>query len=463
MQILKKDCSRREFLKRNTLAGAGTILGLSAAKGVLAYGSSPKEFNLPVIIGGKPVRTKPWLAWPQWDSATMDEEILKVIRSGIWSRAKVTDQFEKAWAEKLGVKRCLAVINGTNALIAALVQFGIGGGDEVLVPPYTFIATVAAVLNTGAMPVFVDVDPETFQIDPEKIEAKISRRTKAIMPVHILGLPANMTRIMEIARKHHLIVLEDACQAHLAEINHQKVGTIGDAGCFSFQNSKHLPIGEGGAIVSNNDEFMDRCFSYNNFGNPFGSIVGEVGAGTLILGTKLRITEYQSAIGLLQMKMLQQQSDMRAENGAYLKSIIGEIPGIIPVRLYNDVTKAVFHLFPFRYDKEQFKGLSREKFIKALQAEGIPCSGGYAALNKMPYLRHAFQTKNFRKMYPKKMLDYEIYLAQNQCPNNDMLCSEQAVWIPQNVLLSSKTDMDDIFHAVEKIQVNAEMIKTKNL
>ncbi|MGV8093254.1 MAG: DegT/DnrJ/EryC1/StrS family aminotransferase [Mangrovibacterium sp.] len=462
MEAQKKDYSRREFIKKNSFLGAGTVLGLSATQGVFAHtGGSAEKTSVPALLGGKPVREKAWPKWPYWDPATMDEEVLKVIRSGVWSRADITTEFERQWAETLGAKRCLAVVNGTNALIAALTQLNIGGGDEVLVPPYTFITTVAAVLNTGAMPVFVDVDPETFQMDPDKIEAKITSRTRAILPVHILGLPADMPRIMEIAQKHNLLVIEDACQAHLAEINHKKVGTIGDAGCFSFQNSKNLPIGEGGAIVSNNDEFMDRCFSYNNYGNPYGTVVGDVGAGTLILGTKLRITEYQSAIGLLQLKHLKEQTDLRSENAAYLKSKIQDIPGIVPYKLYSHVTKAVFHLFPFRFDQEEFDGISRSIFIKALNAEGIPCSGGYATLNKMPYLNHAFQTKNFQKMYPKEMLDFNSYLARNQCPNNDLLCNEQAVWIPQYALLGSKSDMDDIGNAIQKIRKNTNQLKKK--
>jgi len=305
----------------------------------------------------------------------------------------------------------------------------------------------------------VDIDPQTFQIDPEKIEAKISKRTKAIIPVHILGLPADMPQIMTISKKHNLVVLEDACQAHLAEINHQKVGTIGDAGCFSFQNSKNLPIGEGGAIVSNNDEFIDRCFSYNNYGNPFGSVMGEVGAGTLMLGTKLRITEYQSAIGLLQMRQLKEQTEKRNKNAEYLKNKIKDIRGIVPYKLYDHVTKAAFHLFPFRFIREEFEGMSKETFLKALQAEGIPCSGGYSPLNKMPYLKHAFGTKNFRKMYSAKRLDYNSYMEHNQCPENDRLCNEEAVWIPQYVLLSEKADMDDIFHAIEKIRNGANKIR----
>lgn len=461
MQFLKKDYSRREFLKKNSLVGAGAVLGMSIPGEVFAHSGSSAEAAIPAILGGQPVRTKGWPAWPQWDNATMDEPLLKVLRSGIWSRSKISDQFEKEWAEMLGVKRCLAVVNGTNALIAALNQLGIGGGDEVLVPPYTFIATVAAVLQNGAIPVFVDIDPETFQMDPGKIEAKITKHTKLIMPVHILGMPADMTNIMKIARKHNLLVLEDACQAHLAEINHKKVGTIGDAGCFSFQNSKNLPIGEAGAIVSDNDEFMDRCFSYSNFGNPYGSMVGEVGAGTLMLGTKIRTTEYQSAIGLLQMKNLVKQTDLRAENAAYLKSKIKDIPGIIPYKLYDDVTKAVFHLFSFRYMKEGFKGMSRDLFLKAMRAEGVYCSSGYTPLNKMPYLKHTFQTNNYKRMYSKKRLDYDKYMENNQCPNNDRLCNEEAVWITQNYMLAGKEDMNDIFRAIEKISANAEKIKAK--
>ena len=311
------------------------------------------------------------------------------------------------------------------------------------------------------MPVFADVDPETFQIDPEKIEPKITSQTKAIIPVHILGLPANMPRIMDIAKKHNLVVIEDACQAHLAEINHRKVGTFGHAGCFSFQNSKNLPIGEAGAIVSDDEAFMDRCYSYHNYGNPYGSVVGAVGAGTLIAGNKLRITEYQAAIGLAQLKMLDDQTTIRNVNAEYLKSKIRNIHGIIPYKLYENVTRAAFHIFPFRYKKEEFKGLSRTDFIKALNAEGVPCLSGYQPLNKMPYIENAFKSKNFRKMYPENMLDIEKFNEQNACPANDQLCNEEAVWFMQNMLLGPNSDMDDIFIAIEKIKSNAEKIKNR--
>jgi perosamine synthetase len=454
----KKNYSRREFVKQNSVAGLGATVALSMAPTLLA--NCATGTGTPAILGGQKLRTKGWPVWPMWNPATDEEQLIKVIRSGVWSRAGVVTEFEKKWAEVIGAKRCLAVVNGTNALIAALIQLGIGGGDEVIVPPYTFIATVVAVLQTGAMPVFVDTDPETFQIDPGKIEDKITPRTKAILPVHILGLPADMIKIMAIARKHNLLVVEDACQAWLAEIDHKKVGTFGNAGCFSFQNSKNIPIGEGGAIVSDDEAFMDRCYSFHNYGNPFGTMVGEVGTGTVIAGTKLRMAEYQAAIGLAQLKRLEEQTAKRNENAAYLKSQIEKIPGILPYRLNQKVTRSAFHLFPFRYKKEEFNGLERGEFLKALQAEGIPCSGGYTPLNKMSYLENVLKTKNYKLMYPPEMLDYSKYMERNLCPVNDQLC-EEAVWFAQNMLLAEKSDMDDIAEAIERIHKSAEKIKNQ--
>lgn len=451
-----KTLSRREFVKQNSLAGIGAAVALGT--GTVIFANCSADTGTPAILGGAKIRTKPWPSWPVWDQATDEELVLKTLRSGIWSRAATVNEFEKKWAETIGSKRCLAVVNGTNALITALVQAGIGGGDEVIVPPYTFIATVIAVLQTGAMPVFVDTDPQTYQIDAEKIEAKITPRTRAILPVHILGFPADMIRIMAIAKKHNLVVIEDACQAWLAEIDHKKAGTFGLAGCFSFQNSKNIPIGECGAIVSDDDGFMDRCYSYHNYGNPYGTMVGEVGSGTVMAGTKLRITEYQAAIGLAQLTRLEEQTSLRHENAEYLKSALSHIPGILTYKLNKKVTRVAYHIFPFRYKKEEFSGLTRAQFIKALDAEGIPSSGGYTALNKMPYLKNVLETKNFRLMYQPEMLDYEKFMERNQCPLNDQLC-EEAVWFTQNILLGSKSDMDDIVNAIKRIHRNAGKIK----
>ncbi|GEO04763.1 hypothetical protein AAE02nite_24270 [Adhaeribacter aerolatus] len=456
--MFKKNFSRRAFIKQSSLASIGSALSLGLVPSLFA--SINKAAQTPAILGGPAAwDTRKWPKWPVWNPETDEKRVLEVLRSGVWSRAAVVTEFEKEWAAALDAKRSLAVANGTNALIVALNQFNIRGGDEVLVPPYTFIATVQAVLANGAMPVFVDIDPQTFQMDPAKIEAKITPRTKAILPVHILGLPADMDRIMAIAKKHNLVVIEDACQAHLAEINGKKVGTIGHAGCFSFQNSKNLPIGEAGAIVSNDDAFMDRCFSYQNLGLPYGSVVGSVGTGSIREGTKVRLTEYQAAIGLAQLKRLDAQTTTRNQNAAYLKSQIENIPGIIPYKLYDNVTRGAFHLFAFRYKKEDFKGLSREDFLKALRAEGIPCASGYTTLNNQPFLKEVFQSKNYQKIYPKEMLDYNKYLEQNKCPENDRICNEEAVWFTQNLLLGTKSDMSAIAAAIEKTHKNADKIK----
>ena len=455
--MAEKKYSRREFLIKNSLTGIGTAVAMSATTSLFAHNMGNAQ--TPALLGGAPLRTKAWPGWPVWDSENDEEQILKVLRSGSWTRSKVVTEFEKKWAETVGTKRCLAVVNGTNALITSLNQFDIGAGDEVIVGPYSFISTIICILQNGAMPVFVDTNPDTFQIDADKIEAKITSRTRAILPAHTLGMPADMEKIMQIAVKHKLIVVENACLSWLAEINHKKVGTFGNAGCFSFQASKNIPIGEGGAIVSDDEKFMDRCYSYHNYGNPYGSVVlpEGVNGGTVITGTKLRITEYQAAIGLAQMKRLEKQTDTRNENAAYLKSKLQDIPGIVPYKLGNNVTRISCWQFPFRYKKEAFKGLSRAEFLKALQAEGIPCSSGYVTQNDKPYLKNTFESKNYRKMYSKKMLDFTKYLERNYCPENNLLC-EEAVWFSQNMLLGSKADMDDIAMAIEKVQKNAGAI-----
>lgn len=449
--------SRREFVRRGSLAGLSAVLTTGSPKLTLIKNSGIQK---PAILGGQPAwEPAKWPKWPVWVPETDEKQLLEVIRSGVWSRASVVTQFEKEWANAVGAKRCLSVVNGTNALVVALNQLNVKAGDEVIVPPYTFISTVSSILSNGAMPVFVDVDPATFQMDPSKIEAKITSRTKAIMVVHILGLPSDMNAIMAIAKKHKLLVVEDACQAHLAEYSGQKVGTIGDAGCFSFQNSKNLPIGEGGAIVSNDDPFMDRCFSYSNLGTPYGTVVGAVGVGSIIQNTKVRFTEYQAAMGIAQLKRLDSQTTTRSNNAEYLKSQIKDIPGIAPYKLYDQVTRAAFHLFAFRYQKEAFQNLSRAGFLKALRAEGIPCSSGYTTLNTQPFLKDTFESVNYKKMYPKEMLDINTYNEQNKCPLNDKLCNEEAVWFTQNMLLGTKQDMTSIASAIQKVYKNAGEIK----
>lgn len=392
-----------------------------------------------------------------WVQAEDEKVLIDSVRSGVWSRAKLVDEFESRWADAIGTRRCLTVVNGTNALITAINQLDIGAGDEVITTPYTFIASVQAILANNAMPVFADIDPATYQIDPAKLESKITKRTKAILVVHILGLPADMDKIMSIAQKHNLVVIEDACQAHLAEYDGKKVGSIGKAGCFSFQNSKNLPIGEGGAIVSNDERFIDNCFAAHNLGYAYGTSTGAVAGDSFMRASKIRLTEYQAAIGLAQLKRVEEQTNTRHENAAYLSSMLKDIDGVTPIKLYDKVTRGAYHLYSFRYHPESFKGLSRQKFLEALRKEGLPCSGGYKVMHTQEFMRNTFASRVYKSFYSKKMLDFEDYKQRNSCPENEALCKD-AVWLTQNVLLGSRKDMEGIADAIRNISRNADKI-----
>ncbi|MHC4889934.1 MAG: DegT/DnrJ/EryC1/StrS family aminotransferase, partial [Planctomycetota bacterium] len=406
------------------------------------------------ILGGKPVRTKSWPSWPVWDK-TAERSILSVLRSGNWFRGRGTkvSEFEKKYAKLIGAKRCLATASGTTALLVALHTLGVDAGDEVIVSPYTFIATYNVVFITKALPVFADTDPETFQINPDKIEERINKNTKAILPVHILGLPANMDKINAIAKKHKLKVIEDACQAWLAEWRGKKCGTLGDLGCFSFQNSKHLPAGEGGAVVGNDEEIMDRCQSFHNCGRPYGSVKGTSSYPTR--GSNRRMQQFQAVILMSQMKRLEKDAVRRNENASYLTSRIKDIPGIIPHKLYEGVTRAAYHLYPFRYKKENFNNITRSKFLSALREEGVPCSGGYGPQYKDGLIKEALNSRGYKRLYSKERL--KRYREENQYPENDRLCKE-AVWLTQNMLLGTKRDMDDIANAILKIYENRDKL-----
>jgi dTDP-4-amino-4,6-dideoxygalactose transaminase len=442
----KKDLNRRQFLN----AASAASLAAAASKAIPAYGNVSKKAGKPAILGGKPVRTKSFPSWPVWDKSA-EESVIEILRSGTWCRlgGKVVSKFEEKYAKLMGVKRCVCTVNGTNALLTALHVLNIGVGDEVIVSPYTFIATYNVVFGSCALPVFADTDPETFQINPDKIEERINKNTRAIMPVHILGLPANMDKINAIAKKHNLVVIEDACQAWLAEWKGKKCGSVGDLGCFSFQNSKHLPCGEGGAVIGNDDKIMDRCYSYHNCGRPFGSIKST--SNYPIMGTNRRMTEYQAAVLLSQLKRLEKDTQKRNEHADYLTSKIKDIPGILPAKLYEGTTRAAYHLYPFRYKKERFNNLSRDKFLSALRAEGIPCSSGYGPQYKDGVVEAVLTSKNFKRSFSKARLDK--YRRDLRFPDNDQLCKE-AVWFTQNLLLGTKRDMDDIADAILKIYEN---------
>lgn len=395
------------------------------------------------LEGGTPVRNRPWPQWPVFDERE-EQAALEVVRSGKWWSVEGTKvrEFEQAFARFQDAQFAVCVTNGTAALEVALRAAHIGCGDEVIVPPYTFIATATAVLSVGATPVFVDVEEESLNIDPTKIEEAITPRTRAIIPVHIAGCPADMDGVLEVARKHNLLVIEDAAQAHAAEWKGTKVGAIGDMGCFSFQASKNLNAGEGGAVVTNDPHWADQVWSVHNVGRVRGGRWYE----HHVLGSNFRMTEFQAAILLCQLQRLPEQTERRTRNAQKLTEMLSQIPGIRPPRPDPRVTRHAYHLYIFRYNKEAFGGRPREEFLKALSAEGIPCTAGYVPLYKERVFVN--RPKSHDLCQVSSLKDY----SGVHCPVCERVCSEEAVWLYQNMLLGDEQDMADIATAIAKIQ-----------
>jgi dTDP-4-amino-4,6-dideoxygalactose transaminase len=440
--------TRRTFL---SMTGAAAALG-SRHPRAAAQSAGPAA-GPPAILGGTPVRTAPFPCWPVSD-ALEEDALTDVLRSGRWNRASRVDAFEREYAALTGTAHCLATANGTSALLTALAVLDVGPGDEVILPPYTFVATINVVLQRLALPVFVDSDIETFQIDAGRIAAAITPRTKLIMPVHLGGSAADLDAILPLAQSRHIPVLEDACQAHLAEWRGRKVGSLGIAGAFSFQASKNLNSGEGGALITNDAKLAEAAYAFHNNSTPRGG-----GAfGYRGPGLNLRLTDFQAAVLLSQMTRLAVQAARRDENGAYLTRQLGQIDGITPARMYAGCTRNAYHLYMFRYDATKFGGLPREGFLRALRAEGVPASGGYTPLNKVASVTNTLASKSYARIYGADTLG--ALAERNACPVNDRLCRE-AVWLAQTVLLGSRADMDDVAAAVRRIQASGTAIAAK--
>ena len=397
------------------------------------------------IDGGAKTRTADWPAWPVFGEEE-ERALIKVLRSGQWwgVGGKHVPEFEQAFARYHDAAFGCCVTNGTAALEVALRTLGVGCGDEVIVPPYTFIATASSVLAVSAAPVFVDIEPDTLNIDPARIEAAITPRTKAIIPVHIAGRPADMDAVLAIARKHNLIVIEDAAQAHAASWNGKHVGAIGNAGTFSFQASKNINAGEGGIVLTNDEETADKLWSVANVGRTLKGKWYE----HHVLGGNFRMTEWQGAILLCQLARLDEQTARRSENASYLSGKLRAIPGIRVMRDDPRVTVHAYHLYAFRYDAGAFGGHTREDFIKALNAEGIGCGAGYVPL----YREIVFQRKTAGQgswCQAGRKIEYAAFAEQ--CPVCEQVCQD-AVWLFQSQLLGPRSDMDDIVAAIAKIR-----------
>jgi perosamine synthetase len=449
-----KNFTRRRFV---SVVSAGSVAAV-------ASGAIPSFVNIKgttnaasklAILGGDPVRkNKPWRTWPFIDDNVV-ESIVKTTKSGRWCRMGVPNStvtaFEKDFAAMLGAKFFVGVGSGTQALNTCVEALEIGAGDEVITSPYSDMGTIAAILVCRALPVMADLDPESYQIDPDDVERKITPNTKAIMPVHIMGVPCNLERIMAIARKHNLKVIEDSCQAHLAEYQGKKLGTIGDLGSFSFQESKVIGCGEGGGIVGNDEMMMERIYTVQNHGTTRKG-------RTERIGPKYRMTEFEGAILMGQMPGLKERHEIRNTNANYLRSKLKDFKGLLLQKQYPGTASSAYYKFAMTYNKEQFNNIEKSKFQKAVAAEGVALPGYIAnGLHKEPWTDYILNLKVYQKMFsPARLKQYRDSL---NFPNCDKVCNDVVIINGPGPLLGTKEDMDDIVNAIMKVYENRDQLK----
>jgi dTDP-4-amino-4,6-dideoxygalactose transaminase len=422
------------------------------------------------ILGGSPIRTQPWPKWPVFDQD--DEELLlKVFRSGNWWRHSygqgveliedeehpdsMVAQFQHAFAKMHDCKYGICAANGTVTIEIALRAAGVKPGDEVIVPPYTYIATASAPLMVGAIPVFVDIDPDTYNIDVTRIEEAITERTGAIIPVHFGGQPCQMDEINALAAKHNLVVIEDAAHAHGSIYKNRKCGSLGNLGSFSFQLSKNMTAGEGGAITTNNAEYAAICETLVWAGRK----PGQPWYRHFVLASNARMTEFQGAILLGQLRRLEEQTEKRCQNAQILDRLLWQIEGTEPLVRLATTTRNSYHIYMFRYHPRSFAGLSKETFVKALIAEGI--TGAFGGYTTGLYANPMFLEKRFMGgSWPVdawehgRKIDYSKFAAL--CPICERACATEAILIPQTMLLADEKAMYDIAAAIRKVQAHAK-------
>ncbi len=451
----RKEFTRRKFI---STVSAGSVAAV--ASGVIpSFGSFTPVMNNTgklAILGGTPVAPeKVWPEWPYVDER-MVEEIVKTTRSGIWCRIQSANgtvpTFEKEFARLMGCKTSVTTGSGTQSLNTCVEALGIGPGDEVITSPYTDPGTIASILTSHALPVMADLDLESYQIDPDDVERKITKRTKALMPVHIMGQPCNMERIMAIAKKYNLKVIEDACQAVLAEYQGKLLGLIGDVGCFSFQTSKTICCGEGGGIISHNEELLDKCYTVMNHGTARNG-------RTMRIGSKYRMNEFEAAILLGQLPGVKDRFATRNRNAAYLTSKLRNFPGLVPQKLYEGTASGSFYLYAMSYHKEHFNNAPREKFLKAVAAEGISLSPYIAnGLHKEPWTQHIQTLPDYKKLYGSARL--KKFNEELNLPKCDQVCQEMAMIWASGPLLGTLADMDDVINAIMKVYDNRDKLNS---
>ena len=396
------------------------------------------------LNGGGKTKQKAFPVWPQFDGRER-KALEEVLESRIWWRTPGTKtlEFEKAFAQFHGAKHGIAVTNGTAALEVTMSGLGIGPGDEVIVPDFTFVATASAVLYAGALPVTVDVSPETHCLDPQLTEAAITPRTKAIIAVHMGGHPADLDALGSLANRKGIALIEDSSHAHATEWKGRRIGAHGTAGTFSFQASKLMTAGEGGIIITNDDKFERLARSVHDCGR----MPGEWFYSHYINGSNYRLSEWQGAVLGTQLTRLDEQTQRRHKNARLLDKLLAKIPGLTPQRLDPRCTRNGHYAYIFHVDSRQFAGASTEKLIQAMNAEGIPNQASYPPIHALD----VFQNGEYRKRLTGTQANEKHAFLQASYPHTHRSAFE-SIWIPQPALLGDEEDMHEIAAAWVKIQ-----------
>lgn len=395
------------------------------------------------ILGGTPVRNKPFPVWPQYLPADA-QRLQQVLESRHWGGYPVPSHFCGEFADRFaklhGAKYGLCLANGTIALVAALQAAGIKFGDEVIVPAYTWDGTATAVLFAGGVPVFADVDPDTYCLDVESARKAITPRTKALLPVHLAMRFADMDALSDLAREHGLKLIEDCAHAHGGQYRGRGAGSIGDIGCFSFQESKLMTSGEGGMVITSDLKYFEHLQSQVNCGRASRTDQFQ----QRVLGANYRMTELQAALLIGQLDMLPDFAAKRSKHAAKLSGALAGIPGIRPLPAQSSITHDTIYNYVFQYRPER-PGVARDLFVAALDAEGIPSDGRFY---EPVYRSDLFYATP--ETCPQLKSDY----SGVKCPVSERAAYEEAVWLPQFLLIGEDKDVDDIATGVAKVMRN---------
>lgn len=403
------------------------------------------------INGGTPAVTN-WIPvkWPIFDERDK-KALIDTLESGnwccMWSTDSKVSQFEKQFAEYIGTKYCTCVNSGTASLELAFRSCDIEPGDEIIVTAVSFVASASAIVLAGGVPVFVDVDPETYQMSPDAVESAITDRTRVIETVHYGGYPVDMDRIWEIAKKHNLFIVEDCAEAHGTEWRGKKVGSLGDIGGFSFQMGKNLTCGDGGAMTYSKDELSISCYSYSRYGNiPGGErYVHYVPAGNF------RMSEFLGALLSVQLSRHAEQTEIRYQNGEYFAQELEKIGGISALKRDPRITKRGYYFYFLRYDSSKWGGVHRNTFREALAAEGVNTG---TAHNDPIYMNPAFKNIKRSLLHGSK-IDYN----KVHCPEAERIYNSEVIALGKDFLME-RENINKILGAIQKLRDNLdELIK----